>query len=117
MANLSSRVISTEIKGAEKGSLLHDCVEKIAYRLHLENLDRDADSNWFLAQDYLECWSSTSVERYNLRFDSVSDLVQAALETGSRAEPKFVDLRYGFAEKVVDDIESPSSYLFSRLAA
>jgi hypothetical protein len=116
MANLSSRVISEEIRNAQRGSLLHDLVEKIAYRLHLDNFERDADSNWFLAQDYLDLWSCTSIKKYDLRFDSVSDLVSASLETGSRAETKFVDLRYSFAEKIVDDIQSPFSYLFSSAA-
>jgi len=33
------------IRIAERGSLLYDCVEKIAYKLHEKNPGRDADTN------------------------------------------------------------------------
>ena len=113
MVNLDTIVISKDIRAAPRGSLLYDCVEKIAYRLHLDHPERKADTNWFDAQGYLGCWAETYIRHYNLQFSFVSDLVQACLDTGQRAEGRHSDLRYGFAEKVVEEIESPSSPLFA----
>jgi hypothetical protein len=113
MVNLSTVTISEAIRLAQRGSLLHDCVEKIAYRLYLDHSEREADANWFEAQGYLGCWVDANIRYYNLRLSSASDFIQACLDTGQRVTHGQSDLKYGLAEKIVEDIESSSSHLFA----
>jgi len=104
--------ISKEIEQAKKGSMIHSCLEKIAYRLYLDNKERDRETNWFEAQGYLGCWANAYIKFYNITL-STSELIQACIETGKRGNPNHPDIGYGFAEMIVETIQKPDSYIFN----
>lgn len=107
MVIYSEMSVPEAIRGAERGSLLYDCVEKLAYKLHLKNPERDADTNWFIAQDYLDYWIQTRFG--SIVAPTVSKLVQTCLDSGVQSYQKegipVSDTRYKFAEAVVEACE------------
>ena len=91
------------IRTAEKGSLLYEVVEKIAYRLHEQHLERDADNNWLTGQKYLQNWIQSRFGEFVV--PSVSKLVKICLDSGEKSDKEKgivrPDPKYWLAEIIV----------------
>jgi len=105
MEDLSAITISELIGSAQRGSLFHSCIEKIAYKLHLDHPERDANSNWFEAQAYFGCWANVNFRFCDSRDLPVFSFFEGYINSGKKAYGDDVDLLYKLGERIVDSVD------------
>lgn len=95
------------IRNAQKGSLLYDLTEKIAYGIYQKHLQGDQNSNWFMAQQYFERWL---IGRFGEFIYPLSYLLEKMLEPGEKSVResgnKVEDIKYHFANTIININES-----------
>jgi len=92
-----------KIKTAEKESLLHTLVEKIAYHLHKENPKNTQDINWYNAQKQLELY----LNEFWVFPEGLTKTLEVLIDKGNKAYvrqkgKKSPDIHYEFAQRIVN---------------
>lgn len=115
MPRYVSSYVPEAIRNAQKGSLLHNLTEKIAYGIYQKHSQREQNSNWYMAQKYFETYL---IGRFGEFIHPLSSFLEKMLESGEKSlgesGKKVDDVKYYFANMIIDVNESgrPIAHIF-----